>query len=209
MRAALGKLRSAVASDPSSTLRAVVSGAAAAIEQSIEQMRKQQQLTVSQLITEIRGLHKRIDVLESAASPDLLTRLANRNEMTERIRLLTSGEYCLAADHRARLLAGGGAVRQGSRGRTGGRIRQTAAKQCSATAEAARWAVEEFVVLISAKKAGGLGKVISENLSGPYVCLKGGTAIRPAVQATVGIVDTQPKETADHVLRRIEVFFGR
>ena len=60
MRAALGKLRSAVASDPSSTLRAVVSGAAAAIEQSIEQMRKQQQLTVSQLITEIRVLHKRI-----------------------------------------------------------------------------------------------------------------------------------------------------
>ena len=80
-----------------------------------------------------------------------------------------------------------------------------------ATAEAARWAVEEFVVLISAKKADAvaLGKWISENLSGPYVCLKGGTAIRPAVQATVGIVDTQPKETADHVLRRIEVFFGR
>jgi len=131
MRAALGKLRSAVASDPSSTLRAVVSASAAAIEQSIEQMRKQHQLTVSQLITEIRVLHKRIDVLESAACPDLLTRLANRNEMTERIRLLTSGEYCLAADHRARLLAGGGAVRQGSRGRAGGRIRQTASKPCS------------------------------------------------------------------------------
>jgi diguanylate cyclase (GGDEF)-like protein len=211
MRSALRKLRSAVAPDAGTILGVLVAGAADVIEQSIDQMRKQHQLTVSQFITEIRVLHKRIDALESAASLDLLTKLANRNEMTERIRLAAPGEYCLL------LIGVRGFLR--AEVQSGKEVGEELAaafvkrlrNSVPATAEAARWGVEEFVVLVSAKKSDALslGKWISENLSGPYVCLKAGKAIRPNVQVTVGIVDTAPREAADHIVRRIDIFFGR
>jgi len=210
LRSALGKLRSAAASDAHGPLAAVVLSTADSIEQTVEQMRKQHQLTVSQFMTEIRMLHKRIDSLEIAASLDQLTKLANRNEMTERIRASAAGEYCLL------LLSVRGLMRSEVQfGKEVGeelaaafakRLRNSLPGNC----EAGRWGAEEFVAKVAVKKteAMALGKWITENLSGQYVCLKAGKAVRPVLQVTVGIVDTAPAEIADHVVRRVEVFFG-
>ncbi len=51
--------------------------------------------------------------------------------------------------------------------------------------------------MLTAQKAEALasGKWITENLSGPYSCLKDGKAIRPTLQLTVGVVDTAARET--------------
>ena len=55
------------------------------IQQSIEQARREHQITVSQFKTEIRMLHKRIDMLETAACVDALTKMFTRREMEDRI----------------------------------------------------------------------------------------------------------------------------
>ena len=68
LRAALGKLRQVAAAPGYAALGTVISTAADSIENSLEQLRKQHQLTTSQFLVEIRMLHKRIDALEAAAS---------------------------------------------------------------------------------------------------------------------------------------------
>ena len=75
LRAALGKLRQVAAAPGHAALGSVISTAADSIENSLEQVRKQHQLTTSQFLVEIRMLHKRIDALEAAASVDEVTRL--------------------------------------------------------------------------------------------------------------------------------------
>src|SRR5208283_1746643 len=78
-----------------SAVRAAIQATADSIEQSIEQIRKQHQLTVSQFLVEIRMLHKRIDLLETAASLDDLTKLFKRDEIERQIRSASDGSLCL------------------------------------------------------------------------------------------------------------------
>jgi diguanylate cyclase (GGDEF)-like protein len=190
LRGAIGKLRQAVGADPTGTLGPIVSGAADAIEQSVEQLKKQHQLGVSQFRAEIRVLHQRIDSLEKAASLDQLTTLSNRTEMVERIRLSVAGEYCLLLIGVRGLLRAevqfGKEVGQELAAAFAKRLRNS----IPADADAARWSAEEFVAMVMSKKSEAmtLAKWITENLSGPYACLKGGKAVRPSVQAGVSVV---------------------
>jgi hypothetical protein len=95
LRCALGKLRQVAAAPGHAALGTVICTAADSIENSLEQVRKQHQLTTSQFLVEIRMLHKRIDALEAAASIDEVTRFATREELAERIRSSPAGQYCL------------------------------------------------------------------------------------------------------------------
>ncbi|MEO8371058.1 MAG: hypothetical protein ABI806_17880 [Candidatus Solibacter sp.] len=95
LRAALGKLREVARLPSNGALAVVVASAADAIEKSLEQVRKQHQLTTSQFLVEIRMLHKRIDTLESAAAVDEITRCATREELIGVIQTSTAGQYCL------------------------------------------------------------------------------------------------------------------
>ena len=85
LREALRTLREPPGDDCDS-IRDTVSLAAKTVENCLAAVRKRHQLSVSQLMIEIRMLHKRIDALESAASVDMLTHLFPRQEMEERIR---------------------------------------------------------------------------------------------------------------------------
>ena len=71
-----------------------------------------------------------------------------------------------------------------------------------------RWGTEEFVAMLTAKKSEALtsAKWITEHLSGTYACLNAGKTVRPAVQLTVGVVDTSAHETPERILERVGAF---
>jgi GGDEF domain-containing protein/ElaB/YqjD/DUF883 family membrane-anchored ribosome-binding protein len=208
LRAALGKLRQVAAAPGNAALGTVISTAADSIEQSLEQVRKQHQLTTSQFLVEIRMLHKRIDDLEAAASIDEIARFATREELADRIRTTPAGQYCLL------LVAARGLRRAEVQfGKEvgvalGGAFAKRLRKSLPTSAVIARWGHEEFAAMMTARKAEALAsaKWINEHLSGDYACLHSGKNVRPVLQLTVGVVDTSAQDTPERIIDRIGVF---
>jgi GGDEF domain-containing protein len=210
LRAALGKLRQVAAAPGNAALGTVIATAADAIENSLEQVKKQHQLTTSQFLVEIRMLHKRIDALESAASFDEVTRFATREELAEKVHSTPAGQYCLllvgARGLRRAEVQFGKEVGEELAGAFAKRIRNS----LPTAALIARWGPEEFAAVLTAKKSEALAsaKWITENLSGSYACLKSGKTVRPALQLTVGVVDTNAQEQPERIIERIGAFLG-
>jgi diguanylate cyclase (GGDEF)-like protein len=208
LRTALGKLRQVAAAPGCAALGSVVSAATDSIESSLEQLRKQHQLTTSQFLVEIRMLHKRIDALERAASVDEVTRLATREELTERIGSAPAGQYCL-------LLVGARGLRRAEvqyGTEVGAELCAAFAKRLRnslpLSAVIGRWGAEEFAAILTVKKSEAVAsaKWIMEHLSGAYACLKGGKTVRPAVQLTVGVVETAANEDPERIIDRVGAF---
>src|SRR5205085_385272 len=61
----------------------------------LDQLRKQHQMNITQFHEEIRVLHRRIDVLESAARVDGLTLLLNRTEIERHVQSAQEGACVL------------------------------------------------------------------------------------------------------------------
>jgi GGDEF domain-containing protein len=208
LRAALGKLRQVAATPGYAALGTVVSTAAETVEQSLEQVRKQHQLTTSQFLVEIRMLHKRIDALETAAVIDEITRFATREELAERIRSTPAGQYCLllvgARGLRRAEVQYGNTVGEALAGAFAKRLRTS----LPISAVIGRWGPEEFAAMLIVKKSEALAsaKWITEHLSGAYACLKSGKAVHPTVQLTVGVVETAAHEAPERIIERIGLF---
>jgi GGDEF domain-containing protein len=208
LRGAVAKLHETAALPAAGPISSLIRTAARSIEQSVEQMRKQHQLTISQFMVEIRMLHKRIDSLEAAAATDQFTRFDSREETVERIRSAPAGGYSLiligARGLRRAEVQYGKEVREELAGAFAKRLRNSLPPGCTF----GRWGAEEFVVMLSMKKSEALasGKWITEHLSGAYACMKSGKTVRPALQLTVGVVDTVPNEKPDRILERIGLF---
>jgi GGDEF domain-containing protein len=206
LRQAIKTTRETADSPTAATIRPALHAAIETIEQSLDQMRAQQQVTVSQFLVEIGLLHKRIDALESAVSVDSLTKLFTRVEMEHRIR---------SAEARGSLLL----IRvQGFRlAQT--RFRPEVALELAGAftkrlrncllpnALIGRWAEEEFVVVLSTPKEETLAsaKLAAAQLSGAYVCLQGGKTVRPSVQVDVAVLDLTPGE-AESTLHKVGQF---
>jgi GGDEF domain-containing protein len=208
LRSAIAQLRGVSASGGSG-VRATVLAAASTIETSLEQVRKQHQLTVAEFVAEIRILHKRIDGLERAASIDRLTQLFTREEMEVRIRGVQSAKITVLL-----LKAGGVRAAEAQFGREvaeelAGAFTKRLRNSLPPTAVVGRWSEEGFLAILQADQAEvtALAKRIVENLAGAYSCLKAGKTVRPAMQLSVGVVDPQ-SDGADRVLQRIGDFLN-
>jgi GGDEF domain-containing protein len=183
-------------------------GAATTIEQSVEQLRKQHQVTISQFQVEIRMLHKRIDSLEAAVSVDDLTQLLSRAEMERRIQAAKPGQFCLllitVRGLRRAEMQFGPPIAEELAASFAKRLRNSVPPQ----AVIARWGSEEIVVManITKPEAVASGKWMTEHLSGAYACLNSGKTVRPTLQLNVGVVDTAPGETVAEVLAKVGVF---
>jgi GGDEF domain-containing protein len=208
LRGTVKGLRDLAIAPDSGAMGQAVRHAAASIEDSVDQMRKQHQVTVSQFQIEIRMLHQRIDALESAASIDELTRFYNREETVERIKSASPGEYCLllvsARGLRRAEVQYGPPIAEELTGAFAKRLRNC----LPAHAVLGRWGTEELVAMVQMKKSEAMtsGKWITEHLSGTYACLQSGKTVRPALHLNVGVVETIAGEAPEKVLDRIAMF---
>jgi diguanylate cyclase (GGDEF)-like protein len=205
LRSALARLREASRLPDGNAMRTAVVATADTIEESLEQIRKQHELTVAQFLSEIRVLHKRIDALQTAAAIDNLTKLFTRREMEERIRAAVPGGFSLL------LIKVGGFRLASMQFNT-----EVAAELVAAFAKrlrnglpletaVGRWSEEEFVAILPAPRPEALARAkwISEHLAGSYACLQSGKTVRPALEVTVGVVDSDPDEPVELILKRV------
>ncbi|HWB87001.1 MAG TPA: diguanylate cyclase [Bryobacteraceae bacterium] len=210
LRTTLKRIREVASQPEGNRVGPVLLDAAKSIEDSLEEIRKQHQFTISQFLEEVRMLHKRIDSMEAAAAVDRLTDLLNRGETEERIKSAAKGGACLL------LLK----VR-------GFRLAATQFDQSVASELAAafikrlrgslppvtiigRWSEEEFVAMLTPGKTESMAiaKWIGRHLSGAYVCILNGKAVRPTIQVTVGLADSHPSDSPERTTERIREFFA-
>lgn len=206
MRAALETLRS-MANDMSGHMSQSLAATASAIEQSLDEMRRKSQITVSQFLTEIRLLHQRIDAMEAAASVDAATNLLNRKEMENQVRGIDPGGYCLLLVKTIGLhLAAANMGRE-----AGVELAASFAKRLvNSVPEGtvlARWGEEDFVAILRQPQTDviHLGKRIAENLGGSYACLHQGKTVRHSLKIRIGVVDSDG-EKPERVLQRLDEF---
>jgi GGDEF domain-containing protein len=203
LRDTMRRLRQIAESAGGQAVRAEVTSAANAIESGFEEMRKQHRLTVSQFVVEIQMLHGRIDTLETAAAVDNLTRLHNRADMEERVRLTPPGSCLLMAKVTGIRLAESrypAEVTTQLLAAFTKRLRN----MMPPTAIIGRWADEEFLAILTMKKndAIGLANRIAEHLSGAYSCVLNGKTVRPTLRLTVAVAES----AGDRLLDRVREF---
>jgi GGDEF domain-containing protein len=209
LRTALSRLRAVSNSPDGSAVRAAIQSAADNIEQSLEQIRQQHQLTVSQFLVEIRMLHKRIDLLETAAALDDLTKLFKRDEIERQICAGSGEKLCL-------LLVSVSGFQQAER-----QFNRDVALELAAafskrlrnslppSAAIGRWSEDGFVAILSVEKLEAIASArwVTEHLSGAYACLQKGKTVHPSIQVNVAVVDNPPGDPPERTLMRVQEFF--
>ena len=209
LRQQVKALHQASTSDNIESLRAVVVSATGSIEQSIEQLLRQHQVTVSQFLAEIRALHQRIDSLENAAAFEELTQLFNRAEMEKRIRGAQQGASLLlmrVQGIRSAEAEFGREVAQELAGAFTRRLRNS----LKPAAICGRWGEEEFLTIGPPEKAEAraTAKWIAEHLAGNYACLLMGKAVHPSIVLQVEVIDRPAGEDAEGPLAQVAEYFG-
>jgi len=206
VRAAISRLRTVAGRPAGVDLCKEVANAADSIEQVIEDMRKQHQLTISQFQQEIRVLHKRIDTLEASASRDKAPPIYNRHEIEHRIRSAPSNSCLLLIKVNGFRLAEVN-FRADVAAELAGAFVRRLQNALPDPAMIGRWSLEEFAAIlpISRAEATNAAKWIGENLSGAYSCLLSGKTVRPTLQITVAVLDVQ-EQGPDELIKRVKAF---
>jgi GGDEF domain-containing protein len=209
LRGALVHLREAAKSPDAGALRAIVGAAADTIEQSLEQLRRQHQFTVSQFQTELRLLHARIDSLETAASVDEATKFSNRRFIAEYLKAMPADGAAFLilklrglAEARARFSP---AIADDLVATFGRRLRNTLPKD----AVVGRWSDQDFLAVVPAGKTSGgaLVQRVAEHLSTPYACMMSGKVVRIPLVVTAECLAVAAGESAEQIQGRVEEAF--
>ncbi len=202
------KLRAIARTPEARPLRNVLCNAAESVEKSVEQIRKEHQLTISQFHNEIRTLQQRLDPEGNETGGDPLTLVLTRVEMQEKIRSSRSGGFSVIMLHVRGL--GLAAAQYGA---------QVAAQVALAvnvrlrnllpvSSAISRWGDEEFVCVIPAGSCGGSTHVfcatLADQLAGTYGCSRNGKIVRPSVEITVCSVEAGTKDAPEHILEQVE-----
>ncbi|HUI53700.1 MAG TPA: GGDEF domain-containing protein [Bryobacteraceae bacterium] len=210
LRTALARLREVAKSPEGCAVGAVVNAAADSIEQSLEQIRKQHQFTISQFQTEIRLLHSRIESLETAAALDQATRVANRSAVSEYIRSLQAGGASILLLKASGLLQAkakfGLTVADDLAATLARRLRNSLPKE----AILGRWNENAFLAILAADRPGEVlqPKLIADHLSTPYACMRDGKVVRIPVTVTAEFLPVAADDPPNRILERIDKAFG-
>jgi GGDEF domain-containing protein len=196
---------SELALDPSAaSCSAVIREASRELEGGFAEMRRQHQLIVSQLHTEIRLLNKRMEAL-TGANLDDLSRLMPRDEIEDRIAVAGAGSFCCLT------LKANGLVRaQDQHGSQvfkdlliafTRRMRNT----LPADTPAGRWNEDGFVAILFAgpSYARELAEVLQRRLSGPYICRSGAKTVISSLRTLVSVVESGAKTRPERILESV------
>ncbi|HJT87804.1 MAG TPA: diguanylate cyclase [Bryobacteraceae bacterium] len=204
LKRAVEKLQEICRSPLGDAVRPALAEAAETIGQSLEEIRRQHQLTVSQFICEIRLLHQRIDALERAASIDNLTKLFNRREMEEHIRMALGGASILL------LTVVGFSTAEAEFGQEvatelAAAFTRRLRNSVAADAVLGRWSAQNFLAIGPPRKAEAItrAKWVAENLSGTYCCLLAGRTVRPTLEVGATVVERPAGDNGDRTLLQI------
>jgi GGDEF domain-containing protein len=210
VRGALVRLRDVAKSPEGSAVRSVVGAVADSIEESLEQIRKQHQFTVSQFQSELRLLHKRIDTLETAAAVDEATKFSNRRFMAEYLGAVPDGgaNYLILklrglAEARARF---GPAVAEDLVATFGRRLRNTLPKD----AVVGRWSEQDFLAIVPSGKSTDAAprQRVADHLSMPYACMIAGKVVRIPLSVTAEYLAGTAGNSAEQIQARVTEAFG-
>jgi GGDEF domain-containing protein len=203
LREAAGRLRSASGTPEGAPLRAVLLAASESIEHSLEEMRKSHQLTTAQFQVEIRGLHKRIDDLESAAAIDKLTRLFTGREVEARVGAPPPAGFRLLA------IRVNGLRPPAVAAEVAGTLVKRLHSALPDETPVGRWNADGFVAFLDTNRPEAIarGRRLAEQLSGAYACLQDGKTVHTVIQLGVAVVDTSGEPGA-RVLSRVKEFLG-
>jgi GGDEF domain-containing protein len=198
LEAGLERLKELAGTPAAQPVAKVIRAATVELDRGIADMRKQQQLILSQLHTEIRLLHKRMDALTAAATEDP-SKLMPRDEMERRIALADLGTFRLL------LLKVDGLSRA--------KIQQTPQvfgdllvgfarrirNNLPAGTAVARWSEEGFVALLltDVGQARELAGRLQKLLSRPYVCRSGAKTVVTKLPTSVKVLDGSGVKSSD------------
>lgn len=209
IRTIVGRLRELARTADSHALRAAVGGSADSIEESLGKMRQQHLFSISQLQTEIRMLHVRVESLENAAAIDEATKFSSRRSIEEYVQSPGVGRSPILlcklhglAQARARFDS---AIADDLVANFARRLRNSLPKE----AVVGRWNEQDFLALLPASTPVGAvqPKSIADHLSMPYACLSGGKTIRIPMQVSVEFLVVAGADSPDRVLERLQAAF--
>jgi GGDEF domain-containing protein len=208
MQSALCVLREVSRSLEGSPAGNLIDDAAANIERSFQQLRKQHQLTIAEYVSETRLLHTRIDQLEQAAAIDGLTNLFSRAEMEERL-AANGGPFTILLVRAGNLRACAKRYSPEICAQVASAFAQRLCNGLPPRNVTGRWADEQFVSILPTSEAEGLatGKWASNYLSGSYVCRYAGKSAVPQLTVTTAVLGSAPGELGPELFKRIQQGF--
>jgi GGDEF domain-containing protein len=209
LRESLTQLREIAGSPGFGVFGPTILSATNAVEQCVEQMRQQHQLTISQFQVEIRMLHQRIDSLERAAMLDAMSQLLNRGEMESRIRDSVAEDFSLLLMRATGLSAAARQYGASAAAELAGAFGKRLRNSMPPDALLGQWEAEAFVAKVTLPKREALAAArrIAEGLSGAYACLCDGKTVRPSLHVGVAVVERESGEPPARTLERAVEFF--
>lgn len=199
--AQIGELSSRAAVRPSAALLRELCDD---LDRGLADMRKHHQLILSQLHTEVRLLHRRMEAL-TAADLDDLSKLMPRDEIEDRIAGATAGTFRLL------LLRADGMIR--AKGQHPPRVYNDLSiafirrlrNNLPPESPVGRWSEEGFVamVFVDEGQAQELAAALGVRLSGPYICRSGAKTVITTVQTTVKILE--PNGSRDGMIEALDL----
>jgi GGDEF domain-containing protein len=209
VRASLASVRDISDLPECATIRAALVSAAETIESSIDQIRNKYQLTVAQLKSEIRVLHKRVDRAENVVAAEDLKQLMTQGELERQILEGGGGAGSLILIKVSGLRAAEHHFGSQVAAELAGAFKKRLTSCLPESAVLARWAPEAFVATSELPGSAVMNAVkrLSETLSGMYPGEHEGKNIRLTLHVTVAVLQNEPG-TEQRVLDRIRVFFA-
>lgn len=212
IRATIHNLRSISRAPDARMLRDALRSAADTIERGVDQIQRQHQSAVAQLHRELRTMQKEADPTGGATPPEKIG-LLDRAALGERILGVRPGETWLAILRiRGLKLAaqhhGPEAVSQVVSAFTA-RLRGVLPFRTTI----GRWGQEEFVTLMpppaSTVSPMSMCKLVLDGLAGPFTFSVEGRSVRPNIEISACVLDTNLRETPAQVMEKVEISLTR